>query len=91
MEYLDLRYCQKVCGRLWRGIDVYIKLPSLDVLASVFIGDDDDKLRDLAAYHPPVELAHDLLNVGFDLIIRRYFEGSLAIDAQVQHISYPAY
>lgn len=47
----------------------YIELPSLDVFACVFVGDDDDELGDFAANHPFVELAHDFLDVGFDLVI----------------------
>lgn len=49
----------------------YIELPSLDVLARVLVGDDNDELRDFAANHPFVELAHNFLDVGFDLVIGR--------------------
>lgn len=49
----------------------YIELPSLNVLAGIFVGDDDDKLGDFAANHPFVELAHDFLDVGFDLVVGR--------------------
>lgn len=41
------------------------------MLACVFICNDDDKLGDLAADHPFVELGHDLFDVGFYLIIGR--------------------
>jgi hypothetical protein len=34
----------------------YVKLPALDMLACVFICNDDDELGDLAANHPLVEL-----------------------------------
>lgn len=52
-------------------VSAYIKLPSLDVLACVLVGDDDDELGDLAADHPLVELRHYPLDVGFHLIIGR--------------------
>ena len=47
----------------------YVELPALDVLAGVFVGNDDDELGYLAADHPFVELGHDLLDVGFDLVV----------------------
>lgn len=61
-------------GGLWDGGGLgrfasYIELPALDVFAGVFVGDDDDELGDFAANHPFVELAHDFLDVGFDLVI----------------------
>lgn len=49
----------------------YIELPAFNVFACVFICDDDDKLGDLAAYHPLVELGHDLLDVCLYLVIGR--------------------
>lgn len=49
------------------GTDV--KLPPLNVLAGVFIRNDDDQLRDLAAHHPPVQLRHDLLDVRLNLVV----------------------
>lgn len=52
--------------------ETHIKLPALDVLARVLVGDDDDKLRDLAAHHPLVELRHDLLDVGAHLVVGRH-------------------
>jgi len=48
---------------------LYIKLPSLDMLASLFTGYNNNKLGYLAAGHPFVELGHDLFDVGFDLIV----------------------
>lgn len=54
----------------------YIELPALDVLACVFICDDDDELGDLAADHPLIELGHDLLDVGLYLVIGRDLFGS---------------
>ena len=47
----------------------YIKLPPLDNLACILVGDDDDELGDLAADHPLVELAHDLFYVCLDLVV----------------------
>lgn len=47
----------------------YIELPAFDMFAGVFVGDDDDELGDFAANHPFVELAHDFLDVSFDLVI----------------------
>ncbi len=46
-----------------------IKLPPLDVLARVLVGDYDDELGDFAADHPLVELGHDFLDVGLDLVV----------------------
>jgi hypothetical protein len=50
----------------------HIKLPSLHVIASLFVSDDHHELRDLAPVHPVLQLAHDLLDVGFDLIVGRH-------------------
>lgn len=49
----------------------YIELPTLDVLAGVLVGNDNDKLGDLAADHPLVKLGHDLLDVGLYLVVGR--------------------
>lgn len=49
----------------------HIELPSLNVLAGVVVCDDDDELGDFAADHPFVELAHDFLDVRFDLVVGR--------------------
>lgn len=65
----------------------YVKLPALDVLACVLVGDDDDELGDLAADHPFVELGHDFLDVGLDLVVgrdcnvldTRYFGGGFGV------------
>ena len=51
--------------------DLDVELPPLDVLARVLVRDDDDKLRDLAADHPLVQLRHDLLDVRLDLVVGR--------------------
>lgn len=48
-----------------------VKLPPLDVLARVLVGNDNDQLGDLAAHHPLVQLGHDLLDVCADLVIGR--------------------
>ena len=50
----------------------YIELPSLDVLPGIFTCDDYNQLRDLASDHPFVQLRHDFLDIGFDLVVRRY-------------------
>lgn len=42
------------------------------MLARVLVGDDDDELGDLATDHPAVELRHDLLDVGLDLVVGRH-------------------
>lgn len=47
----------------------YVKLPALDVLPGIFVGDHDDELRYLASHHPLVKLRHDLLDVGLDLVV----------------------
>lgn len=47
----------------------YVKLPSLDIFARLFVGNDDDEFGYFATCHPFVELGHDLFDVGFDLII----------------------
>ena len=52
----------------------YIELPAFNVFACVFICDDNDKLGDLAAYHPLVELGHDLLDICLYLVIGRDWE-----------------
>ena len=49
--------------------ETYIELPSLNVLARVLVRDDDDEARDLTADHPLVELRHDALDVGLDLVV----------------------
>lgn len=47
----------------------YIELPPLEVLARFFARDDDDEFGDFGLLHPFVELAHDFLDVGFDLVV----------------------
>lgn len=47
----------------------YVKLPPLDMVASLFVGNDDDEFGDFATSHPFVKLGHDLFDVGFDLIV----------------------
>jgi hypothetical protein len=54
------------CGAFYM---TYIELPAFDMLSGLFARDDDDKLRNLAAIHPLLQLAHDLLDVGLDLVI----------------------
>ena len=46
-----------------------VELPPLDVLSGVFVRNDDDELRDLAAHHPPVQLGHYPLDVRLDLVV----------------------
>ena len=41
------------------------------MLARVLVRDNDDQLADLAVLHPPVQLGHDLLDVGFYLVVGR--------------------
>lgn len=41
------------------------------MLSRVFVCDNDDQLADFAVLHPPVQLAHDLFDVGLDLVIGR--------------------
>lgn len=69
----------KICTLNWTRLHIYVeigdfktyvKLPSFDMFASFFTGDNNNKLRDLATSHPLVELGHDLLDVGFDLVVR---------------------
>jgi hypothetical protein len=47
----------------------HVELPSLNMLAGLFAGDDNNKLGDLAAVHPLFELRHDLLDVRLDLVV----------------------
>lgn len=47
----------------------YVKLPSLDMVASLFVGNNDDEFGDFTTSHPFVKLGHDLFDVGFDLIV----------------------
>ena len=47
-----------------------VELPALEVLAGLFAAYDDDEFGDLAAGHPFVELGHDFLDVGPDLVVR---------------------
>lgn len=54
--------------------DTYIELPSFNVLASLLACDDYHQLGDLATNHPSIKLGHDLLDVGFDLIVGRDLE-----------------
>ena len=53
----------------WGGESAYIKLPPFEVLAGVLARDHDDKLAEFPTQHPFLELAHELLNVGFDLVV----------------------
>lgn len=47
----------------------YIELPSFHMLSGLSAGDNQDQFRDLSAHHPLIELRHDLLDVGFDLVV----------------------
>lgn len=47
----------------------YIELPSLHVLPSFLVCDDYNKFGDLASHHPLIQLRHDLLDVGLDLVV----------------------
>lgn len=40
------------------------------------VRDDNDKLRDLATRHPFVQLRHNLLDVGFDLVVGGNYDRS---------------
>jgi hypothetical protein len=53
---------------LYMGV-THVELPSLHVLARLFASYDNHELGDLTPVHPLLQLAHDLLDVGFDLII----------------------
>jgi hypothetical protein len=68
---MSLASLSNAWGRRWG--ETHVKLPPLDVLACVLVGNDDDELGDLAANHPLVELGHDLLDVGLDLIVGRHW------------------
>lgn len=47
------------------------------MLPRLLARDDHDKLGYLPSNHPLVELRHDLLNVGFDLVVGRDLDGSV--------------
>ena len=51
----------------------YVELPSLNMLAGLFAGDDHNEFSDLAAVHPLFELRHDLLDVRLDLVVSRHY------------------
>jgi hypothetical protein len=53
----------------------YVELPALDMLASLLARDDDNELGNFTAIHPLLQLTHDLLDVGLDLIIGSHCEG----------------
>jgi len=42
------------------------------MLPSIFTSNNNNELRDLATNHPFIELTHDFLDVGFDLVIGGY-------------------
>lgn len=68
VEDVDLRcLASRTCFEMART--TYIKLPPLDVLAGVFVCDDNHQLGDLGLDHPLVELGHDFFDIGFDLIV----------------------
>lgn len=64
-------------------LDVDVELPAFDVLAGVFVGDDDDEARNFATNHPFVELGHDFLDVGFYLVVGGDCERGLAVEGRV--------
>ena len=68
---------RKDLSRLTRS--KYVKLPSLNVLCSLFAGDHHHQLRDLASRHPFVKLGHDLVDIGLDLIVRGDWKGDQPI------------
>ena len=39
------------------------------MLPRLLTRDDNDEFRNLGLLHPPAELAHNLLDVGFDLVV----------------------
>lgn len=47
-----------------------IKLPSLNMLPTFSTGDHNNEFRYFATNHPLVELRHDLVDIGFDLVVR---------------------
>ena len=49
-----------------------IKLPSLDMFSRVFIRNYNNEFGDLAAHHPVFKLGHNLLDIGFDLVVLGY-------------------
>lgn len=51
------------------GLETYIELPPLNVLASLLASDHDDQLADLGLLHPSAQLVHDLLDIRFHLVI----------------------
>lgn len=55
----------------WEGRGTYVKLPPLNVLPGILVGNDNHQPRDLAADHPLVQLAHDALDIGLDLVVGR--------------------
>lgn len=69
---VGLLYICTCSGQSWRFHKrraIHVKLPSFDMLPGIFARDDYYELRDFAARHPFIELRHDLVDVGFDLII----------------------
>ena len=63
------------CSRQWYfvpflgGGGTYVKLPPLNMLASLLARDNNDQLGNLGLLHPSTELVHDLLDVGFNLVV----------------------
>jgi hypothetical protein len=53
----------------------HIKLPSFNMLSGILACDNNHELGDLTPNHPVVYLAHDFLNIGFDLVIGGYKHG----------------
>lgn len=51
---------------------MYVELPPFNMLPGVLVCYDNHQLADLSSHHPLVQLGHDLLDVGFDLVVGRY-------------------
>lgn len=70
VEYLYLSCTSAPISRSL-GLDLlaHIKLPSFDILCSLFRCYHNDELRDFAPDCPFAELRHDLLDIGFYLVV----------------------
>lgn len=58
-------------GKVGEGNGTHIELPPLNMLPGIFTRNNHHQFRDLATDHPFVELGHDFLDVGFDLVVGR--------------------
>lgn len=61
-------------------LNAYVELPSLHMFAGLLARDNYHKLRDLSSLHPFLQLGHDLLDVGFDLVVGRNCYEVRAVD-----------